>query len=155
MKPDRLLARILRGDAGNVRFADLVQLLEALGFRQVGGRGSHRVFVHPAVVELVNLQEDCGAGEALSDQTGRNTDPAVRSYVGGQAMNTDYRIEVSWDPADQVWVADVPELAFCTAHGPTPHEAVAEVERAVDVWLEAADALGRPAPPPSMPARRA
>jgi predicted RNase H-like HicB family nuclease len=70
-------------------------------------------------------------------------------------MNTDYRIEVSWDPADQVWVADVPELTFCTAHGPTPHQAVAEVERAVDAWLEAADALGRPAPPPSMPAKRA
>ncbi|MDQ3274769.1 MAG: type II toxin-antitoxin system HicA family toxin [Actinomycetota bacterium] len=60
MKPDRLLARITRGDVGNVGFGDLVHLLEALGFRQVGGRGSHRVFTHPAVVELVNLQDDTG-----------------------------------------------------------------------------------------------
>lgn len=60
MKPDRLLARILRGDASNVRFDDIVQLLDALGFRRVAGRGSHRVFAHPAVVELVNLQEDGG-----------------------------------------------------------------------------------------------
>jgi predicted RNA binding protein YcfA (HicA-like mRNA interferase family) len=60
MRPDRLLTRILRGDASNIRFNDLVQLLEILGFRQVGGRGSHRVFAHPAVVELVNLQEDGG-----------------------------------------------------------------------------------------------
>ncbi len=60
MKPDRLLARILRGEAGNVKFDDLVRLLEALGFCQVGGRGSHRVFAHPAVIELVNLQEDGG-----------------------------------------------------------------------------------------------
>lgn len=70
-------------------------------------------------------------------------------------MNTDYRIEVSWAPEDQVWVADVPDLTFCTAHDPTPHEAVAEVEPAVDAWLEAADAVGRPAPPPSLQDRRA
>lgn len=70
-------------------------------------------------------------------------------------MNTDYRIEVSWAHDDQVWVADVPELPFCTAHGPTPHDAVAEVERAVDAWLQAADAIGRPVPPPSVQGRRA
>lgn len=70
-------------------------------------------------------------------------------------MNTGYRIEVTWSAEDHVWVADVPDLPFCTAHGPTPHDAVAEVEQAVDAWLQAAHDLGRPAPPPSVPARRA
>jgi hypothetical protein len=29
-------------------------------FREVGGRGSHRVFAHPDVAELVNLQVERG-----------------------------------------------------------------------------------------------
>ncbi|MDQ3274768.1 MAG: type II toxin-antitoxin system HicB family antitoxin [Actinomycetota bacterium] len=70
-------------------------------------------------------------------------------------MNAGYRIEVAWSADDQVWVADVPDLPFCTAHGPTPHEAVAEVEQAVDAWLQVAQDLGRPAPPPSGLAHRA
>ncbi|HUG74977.1 MAG TPA: type II toxin-antitoxin system HicA family toxin [Acidimicrobiia bacterium] len=60
MRPHRLLERISRGDAANVAFADLVRLVEALGFDEVGGRGSHRVFAHPEVVELVNLQVERG-----------------------------------------------------------------------------------------------
>jgi predicted RNA binding protein YcfA (HicA-like mRNA interferase family) len=60
VKPDLLLARIRRGDITNVSFDDLVRLVEALGFREVGGRGSHRVFAHPDVSELVNLQVERG-----------------------------------------------------------------------------------------------
>jgi hypothetical protein len=60
MQPDRLLARILRGDMGNVGFADLIRLVEALGFRELGGRGSHRVFARPGVTELLNLQSEKG-----------------------------------------------------------------------------------------------
>lgn len=63
-------------------------------------------------------------------------------------MNTAYRIEVTWSPEDQVWIADVPDLALCSAHGPTPHDAVAEVERAVEAWIEAATATGRLVPQP-------
>jgi predicted RNA binding protein YcfA (HicA-like mRNA interferase family) len=60
VKPDLLLARIRRGDITNVSFDDLVRLVQALGFREVGGRGSHRVFAHPKVPELVNLQVERG-----------------------------------------------------------------------------------------------
>lgn len=63
-------------------------------------------------------------------------------------MNSEYRIEVFWSEEDQVWVADVPDLAFCSAHGPTPHDAVVEVEKAVEAWLAAARAAGRPVPSP-------
>jgi len=50
------LKRIVGGAVGNVNFADLVMLLEALGFEEIGGKGSHRVFARPDVAELVNLQ---------------------------------------------------------------------------------------------------
>ncbi len=63
VKPDLLLVRIRRGDITNVTFDDLVRLVQALGFREVGGKGSHRVFAHPDVVELVNLQAERGQAE--------------------------------------------------------------------------------------------
>lgn len=60
-----------------------------------------------------------------------------------------YPIEVFWSEDDQSWIADVPDLPRCTVHGPTPHEAVAEVEVAAEAWLEVARATGRPVPQPS------
>ena len=60
MQIARLLRRIGRGDVDNVAFADLVRLLRALGFEEVGGRGSHRVFSLPGSTQLVNLQEEKG-----------------------------------------------------------------------------------------------
>ena len=59
---------------------------------------------------------------------------------------TAYPIQVYWSDEDRAWVADVPDLPFCTAHEPAPHEAVAEVEQAVAAWLEGAKAPGRPLP---------
>ncbi len=64
MRPARLLARIRQGDVRNVDFADLVGLLTALGFREIGGRGSHRIFAKDGVTELVNLQGEKGQAKA-------------------------------------------------------------------------------------------
>lgn len=58
MKPARLLARILAGNVANIAFSDVIGPLAALGFREIGGKGSHRIFARPGVPELVNLQED-------------------------------------------------------------------------------------------------
>jgi predicted RNase H-like HicB family nuclease len=70
-------------------------------------------------------------------------------------MTASHRIEVFWSDEDQAWIADVPDLPFCTAHGATPHEAVAEVESAIEAWLEGARATGRPVPLPSPRSLRA
>lgn len=66
-----------------------------------------------------------------------------------------YRIEVFWSAEDEIWIADVPDLRFCTSHGPTPHEAVEAVERAIEAWLGAARATGRTPPAPSESVMRA
>jgi predicted RNA binding protein YcfA (HicA-like mRNA interferase family) len=58
VKPARLLTRILAGNVANISLTDLIGLLAALGFTEIGGKGSHRVFARPGVTELVNLQED-------------------------------------------------------------------------------------------------
>jgi hypothetical protein len=58
VKPARLLARILAGKVANIAFSDVIGLLAALRFREIGGKGSHRIFARSGVPELVNLQED-------------------------------------------------------------------------------------------------
>jgi predicted RNase H-like HicB family nuclease len=60
-----------------------------------------------------------------------------------------YLINVFWSDENEAWVTDVPDLAYCSALGDTPHEAVAEVEVAVAPWLQAAKSSGRQAPQPS------
>jgi len=57
MRAEKLLGRILAGAVRNVGFDDLIGLLQALGFKESGGRGSHRVFVRPGVAEILNLQQ--------------------------------------------------------------------------------------------------
>jgi predicted RNase H-like HicB family nuclease len=68
---------------------------------------------------------------------------AARFKAGGRGVTAAYRIEVYWSAEDGAWIADVPDLAHCSAHGPTPHEAVAQVEVAVEAYLEAARSDGR------------
>lgn len=64
-------------------------------------------------------------------------------------MRQVYAIEVFWSNEDQVWIANVPDLTFCSGHGDTPQAAVEEVEIAVEAWLEAARQQGHDIPKPS------
>lgn len=57
MDPRRLLARLVRGDLANVSFSDMRRLVESFGFELRRTSGSHHVFLHPDVPELLNLQE--------------------------------------------------------------------------------------------------
>jgi predicted RNase H-like HicB family nuclease len=60
----------------------------------------------------------------------------------------DYHINVFYSEEDGGYIADIPDLKFCSAFGSTPEEAVHEVERAKTAWLEAARAEGKPIPRP-------
>jgi predicted RNA binding protein YcfA (HicA-like mRNA interferase family) len=53
----RLLRRLSEGAVQNVRFADLIDLVEAFGFELARVSGSHHIFTHPEITELLNLQE--------------------------------------------------------------------------------------------------
>lgn len=53
---ETLLDRVLRGTAdANIPFADLCRLLRNMGFEE-RVRGSHHIFVHEGVAEILNLQ---------------------------------------------------------------------------------------------------
>jgi len=55
MKPRKTLEKILFGSK-NIRFDDLTALVRAFGFRLARTSGSHHIFTHPGIPELVNLQ---------------------------------------------------------------------------------------------------
>ena len=45
---------------GNLRFRDMTRLLESLGFTLARVSGSHHIFTHPNIRELVNVPEVAG-----------------------------------------------------------------------------------------------
>ena len=51
----RLLQALLSGSK-NIRFAELVTCAKAFGFQLSRINGSHHIYVHPEVPELINLQ---------------------------------------------------------------------------------------------------
>jgi predicted RNase H-like HicB family nuclease len=61
----------------------------------------------------------------------------------------DYHINIFYSEEDEGYIADIPDLAVCSAFGNTPAEALAEVEKAKRLWLEAAKTEGKPVPEPS------
>lgn len=61
---------------------------------------------------------------------------------------SDYHINIFFSEEDGGYIADIPDLDSCSAFGRTPEEALAEVERAKAVWIEAAQREGKPIPPP-------
>ena len=63
-------------------------------------------------------------------------------------MDPHYHINIFWSDDDSCWIADVPDLRWCSAHGETPQEAAAEIEVAVGLWLEVAREKAIPIPEP-------
>ncbi len=63
-------------------------------------------------------------------------------------MQPHYHINVFWSADDGCWIADVPDLRPCSAHGETPTEAVSEAQEAIALWIETAEEKGLPIPPP-------
>jgi predicted RNA binding protein YcfA (HicA-like mRNA interferase family) len=55
-KKQKLLQRLLTGSK-NVRFSDVQVVVEAFGFQLARISGSHHIYVHPDVPDLINLQD--------------------------------------------------------------------------------------------------
>ena len=60
----------------------------------------------------------------------------------------DYHINIFWSDDDEGYIADIPDLQYCTAFGETPERALAELRIARALWIEAALDGGNPVPPP-------
>jgi predicted RNase H-like HicB family nuclease len=64
------------------------------------------------------------------------------------ATKTDYHINIFYSAEDEAYIADIPDLKYCSAHGETPEEALTEVLIAKKGWLAAARENGRTIPTP-------
>ena len=60
----------------------------------------------------------------------------------------DYHVNVFYSEEDEGYIADIPDLAHCSAFASTPEEALREVLLAKKAWLEAAREDGRRVPEP-------
>ena len=58
----------------------------------------------------------------------------------------DYHINIFYSEEDEGYIADIPDLKYCSAFGDTPEEALREVLIAKETWLEAAQAESKPIP---------
>ncbi len=59
-----------------------------------------------------------------------------------------YETIIYWSEEDQSFIADVPELPGCMAHGATPDETLKNVQEAMQLWLNTAREFGDPIPQP-------
>ena len=60
----------------------------------------------------------------------------------------DYHINIFDSEEDEGYIADIPDLRYCSAFGETPEEALREVEVAKAAWLETAREKQQPIPEP-------
>ena len=63
----------------------------------------------------------------------------------------EYPIVVFWSEEDQAYIADVPDIRYCSAHGETPEEALREVRTALASMLEWMQEEGIELPPTTRP----
>lgn len=61
-------------------------------------------------------------------------------------MTINYEIILYWSRADGVFVAEVPELPGCMAHGDTKQAALQDVNQAMALWIDTAREFGDPVP---------
>jgi len=60
----------------------------------------------------------------------------------------DYHINIFYSEEDEAYIADIPDLKYCSAIGETPQQALNEVILAKTAWLEAAKAENKTIPAP-------
>lgn len=59
-----------------------------------------------------------------------------------RAMGYKYDIILYWSEEDEAFIAEVPDLPGCNAHGPTYEDALREAQVAMDLWVETQKELG-------------
>jgi predicted RNase H-like HicB family nuclease len=59
-----------------------------------------------------------------------------------------YEVIIYWSDEDDAFVAEVPELPGCTAHGSTQEASLASAQEAIRLWIDTANEFGDPIPEP-------
>ena len=59
-----------------------------------------------------------------------------------------YEVILYWSNEDSAFVAEVPELPGCVAHGDTQEAALKHAQEAMALWIDTAREFGKPIPEP-------
>jgi predicted RNase H-like HicB family nuclease len=59
-----------------------------------------------------------------------------------------YKINIYWSNEDQAYIAEVPELPGCIAHGDTHESSLANANEGIKLWIDTAQEFGDPLPEP-------
>jgi len=59
-----------------------------------------------------------------------------------------YEIIIYWSSEDQAFIAEVPELPGCMAHGASQEDALANIKSAMELWINTAKEFNDPIPAP-------
>ena len=59
-----------------------------------------------------------------------------------------YEIIIYWSNKDATFIAEVPELPGCMAHGDTPEVALRNAKETIQLWIDTAREFGDPVPEP-------
>jgi predicted RNase H-like HicB family nuclease len=59
-----------------------------------------------------------------------------------------YEVIIYWSTEDDAFVAEVPELPGCMAHGETYESALANAQTAISLWIDTAREFGDRIPEP-------
>ncbi|OHC05988.1 MAG: hypothetical protein A3J92_02640, partial [Planctomycetes bacterium RIFOXYC2_FULL_41_27] len=59
-----------------------------------------------------------------------------------------YEIIIYWSKEDEAFIAEVPELSGCMAHGESPEDALKNAKEAIQLWIDTAKEFGDPIPEP-------
>ena len=59
-----------------------------------------------------------------------------------------YEMIIYWSNTDEAFVAEVPELPGCMAHGNTQEAALENVKEAIQLWIDTAKEFGDQIPEP-------
>ena len=63
-------------------------------------------------------------------------------------MDNRYEVIIFWSAEDHAFIADIPELPGCMAHGTTHEDALRNANEAISLWIETAEEDGRSVPQP-------
>ncbi len=59
-----------------------------------------------------------------------------------------YEVIIYWSAEDEAFVAEVPELPGCAAHGDSQEAALSNAQDAIRLWIDTAKEFGDPIPEP-------
>ena len=59
-----------------------------------------------------------------------------------------YQIVINWNERDRLFIAEVPELPGCIAHGDTQEAALLNIQEAIQLWIDTAKEFGDFIPEP-------